>query len=78
LEVVKFLLANGADTSLVNSDGWSALHWAASHGGVPVLELLVAHGANLLQEDNSGRLPIDIARQYGKGDHVAYLKRQRA
>lgn len=75
MEVVRFLLTHGADARLVDLDGWSALHWAASHGGVAMIELLISHGADPRLADKSGRLPIDVARQYGKGDRVACLKR---
>jgi ankyrin repeat protein len=73
-EVVSRLLERGANVSIQNKDGWSPLHWAASHGGVAMIDVLILHGADPNLADASGRKPIDVARQYGKGPHVAKLK----
>ncbi|MCB1588631.1 MAG: ankyrin repeat domain-containing protein [Xanthomonadales bacterium] len=72
--VVVLLLARGAQVSVQNNEGWSPLHWAASHGGVDMIDLLVAHGADAHLADHAGAKAIDIARRYGKGDRVARLK----
>lgn len=75
IEVVAYLLAVGARHDLHESTlGLTPLHWAASHGGVETLRLLIEAGADPAKEDHSGRLPVDLAHQYGKGEHVAYLK----
>ncbi len=75
IEVVTYLLAVGARHDLYESTaGFTPLHWAASHGGVETMRLLIEAGADPTAEDHSGRLPVDLAHQYGKGEHVAYLK----
>lgn len=75
IEVVAYLLSIGARHDLhENTLGLTPLHWAASHGGVDVMRLLVEAGADPSAEDRGGRMPVDLAHQYGKGEHVAYLK----
>jgi len=75
VEVVAYLLSVGARHDLhENTLGLTPLHWAASHGGVETLRLLIEAGADPNAQDHHGRLPVDLAHQYGKGEHVAYLK----
>jgi len=43
----------------------TALHGAAEHGFDKFIEFLVAHGADLMAKDASGRTPLDVARGAG-------------
>jgi uncharacterized protein len=54
----------------------TALHGAAEHGFDKFIEFLVAHGADLIAKDASGRTPLDAARGAGgvKGGADAYPK----
>lgn len=45
IEVVKFLLSQGADPNYAPKQGMSALMWASVKGNVELAELLKAHGA---------------------------------
>jgi ankyrin repeat protein len=75
IEVVAYLLSVGARHDLhENMHGLTPLHWAASHGGVETLRLFIEAGADPDAEDDHGRLPVDLAHLYGKGEYVAYLK----
>jgi ankyrin repeat protein len=47
LAVARWLLANGADVGVWADDGQTALHVAAHAGHVPLLQLLIEHGADL-------------------------------
>ena len=46
LEVVKRLMANGADLNLTNDDGETALHRASYEGKLEVVKHLMANGAD--------------------------------
>ncbi len=74
VEVVRYLLSVGArhDLHEIHS-GYTPLHWAA-RGNVETLRVLIEAGANPGAADKFGNLSVDIAHQYGKGAHVAYLK----
>jgi ankyrin repeat protein len=47
IEFIKGLLRAGADKNQVESDGWSALHWAARNGYPQVATLILESGAHL-------------------------------
>jgi hypothetical protein len=51
---------NGAD-----SDGWTALHWAAREGQTAALEALLAAGAAVGAADNGGFTPLHVALNRG-------------
>jgi ankyrin repeat protein len=75
VEVVRYLLDAGADFNISEqSIGYTPLHWAASHGNLETLRVLVDAGADPTAADHQGRLPVDVAHTYGKGEHVSYLK----
>ena len=74
-EVVCCLLEAGPRHDLRECSGYTPLHWAASHGNLATLEVLVLAGADTAAADDAGRLPVDVANSKGKGPHVAYLKK---
>jgi ankyrin repeat protein len=75
VEVVRFLLDAGADCNISEkSIGYTPLHWAASHGNLETIQALLDAGADPTAADHRGRLPVDVAHESGKGEHVAYLK----
>jgi uncharacterized protein len=74
-DVVAFLLSVGARHDLTEKmSALSPLHWAASHGNLDTVKLMIAAGADPATADRHGDLPIDHAHRCGKGPHVAYLK----
>jgi hypothetical protein len=48
LEVVRYLIARGANVNAADPMGWTPLHLAAREGHLPVVKLLVEHGASPL------------------------------
>ena len=60
-EMVKFLLANGADVNAVNEADFQAIHGAAFAGNDEVIKILVDGGANINARDYRGRTPYRIA-----------------
>jgi len=55
LEVINFLLVNGADINAVDAKGRTALHFAASSGRVRIVKYLINKGADIKIRDKSGR-----------------------
>ncbi len=77
-EAVKVLLKDGNDPDLVSMRGRmheTPLHWAARHGQMDVVELLLAHNADVNAKDREGETPLQWAVTDGKTE-VAELLRQ--
>ena len=62
LNVVRYLLEQGADRDKADYDGWTPLHNAAQRGYLEIAMLLMSYGADLKARTNNGQLPIDVAR----------------
>ena len=59
LEVVRALLAAGADVNRGNNNGVTPLHWASSlNGNLEVVQALLAAGADVNRSDNDGETPL--------------------
>lgn len=65
IELVTLLLDHGADVDAVNGVGDRSLHVAAVLGGVEVVEVLVARGADLLAEMADGLTALRLGAQGG-------------
>ena len=66
-EVVRFLVAQGADTDVQNTNGWTPLHNAVQYhfnADVEVVKLLVTHGADISVRSNNGWAPLDMAAYF--------------
>jgi ankyrin repeat protein len=61
IEVVRMLLAHGADLTGKNPAGETALHGAAGRGAPAVIKFLVASGADLRARDSIERTPLHVA-----------------
>ncbi|XP_052455282.1 protein phosphatase 1 regulatory subunit 12C [Carassius gibelio] len=61
MELVEFLLSQGASVNQVDSEGWTPLHVAASCGNLEITEFLLRHGASLCAVNCDGDVPMDIA-----------------
>lgn len=75
LKLLKWLIDNGADINFQDTNGFSALHYAAkgSHTLVQVEELL-SYGARPQLEAKDGSTPIALAEARGKSRLVKLLK----
>ncbi|KAI8813301.1 ankyrin repeat-containing domain protein, partial [Cladochytrium replicatum] len=49
------ILKAGASVDVLDSQGRTALHWAALFGGREIAQLLIHHGANATIYDSEGR-----------------------
>ena len=86
LEVLTFLLDNGADINAVkwehNEEAYrtwalfglgTATHYAARGGYVDRVELLLSRGANVNALDSNGLTSLEVAREHGRAEIVAML-----
>jgi len=64
-DAAEALLNYGADPNARNASGQTALHQAASQGATRVIEILLAHKADINAADNSGYVPLLGAISYG-------------
>ncbi len=62
-DVVRYLLAEGADIDAVSPNGTTALMMAAREGRLSTLDLLIARGANVNQRNASGASALDWAKR---------------
>ncbi|XP_060948127.1 protein phosphatase 1 regulatory subunit 12C isoform X2 [Limanda limanda] len=61
MEMVTFLLEQGANENQVDSEGWTPLHVAASCGYSDIAVFLLQQGASLSAVNCDGDVPLDIA-----------------
>ena len=73
---VKALLKENPElvTSTWGFSGWTPLHLAAMNGHKTVVELLLAHGADVNAKKNKGVTPLYVATQYGRKDMAEWLR----
>jgi len=73
-DAIKSVIALGANPSIVDSEGWNALHWAAFHGNLDTAKQLYEYDSVLLGvKDKEGKLPVEIAKQENNKDIAKYL-----
>ena len=61
IEVVKYLIENGANLSAQTIDGWQPIHSAAQWGHVNVVRILVSSGADINARTNGRNTPFHLA-----------------
>ncbi|XP_070555915.1 serine/threonine-protein phosphatase 6 regulatory ankyrin repeat subunit A-like [Ptychodera flava] len=66
-DVVEFLLVNyfTGSENVTNHEGATPLHFAVLYGGVPVVSLLLKHGADPTVRNKKGKSPLDYAEREG-------------
>ena len=69
--IARILLNKGADVSVVDEDGSTALHQASNAGHVEVVTALVKAGADIEATTSSGLTPIHLAAGFG---HLEVVK----
>jgi hypothetical protein len=62
---VKRLIAQGADITVKDKEGYTSLHWAAFAGHAAVAEVLLAQGAEVSARSNKGRTPLYVSASMG-------------
>uniref|UniRef100_G3Q2A9 cGMP-dependent protein kinase interacting domain-containing protein n=1 Tax=Gasterosteus aculeatus aculeatus TaxID=481459 RepID=G3Q2A9_GASAC len=61
MDIVSFLLEQGANVNQVDSEGWTPLHVAASCGYSDIVDFLLREGASVSAVNCDGDVPLDIA-----------------
>lgn len=74
-QIVKALLASGANPNTADANGASPLTYAAQFNHVKVVELLMKAGADPNQKDQSGLSPIDYASKLNLEEVLSLLKK---
>jgi ankyrin repeat protein len=65
-EIVRDLLAHGADVHARQEGGFTPLHNAAFEGEEELIELLLAHRSDRTARSDAGKTPADLAREKGR------------
>lgn len=73
LDVVSFLLRNGAEADARNAGDQTALLYAAYKGHEKIVELLIKQGAAFNYQDTRGRTPLHFAAREGRPEVVELL-----
>ncbi|CAG9466323.1 unnamed protein product [Pedinophyceae sp. YPF-701] len=76
LEIVRYLVENGADVNALDNDDETALHEAAEDGHLEVVKYLIAVGVDPDIRNDDGETAADIALARGYPEVHAYLRGQ--
>lgn len=74
VDIVKLLLAEGADINARNLSGRTSLMLAAERGQSQVAKLLIERGANVLSTDNGDMTPLKLAAKRGDSETVRVIR----
>jgi len=78
-DMTKMLLEKGANPNSVERErGQTPLHWAAFRGRKTVVEMLLAHGANMDTRDWYGKTPLSLAKEVGHTEIIELLRKHGA
>lgn len=72
-ELVEYLLQNNANVNVKDSDGSTALFWAAVRGDQDLVKLLIDKGADVNEKDNQGSTALHVAAQHEHSGVVVFL-----
>ena len=64
LDIIRFLLENGADPNEPNAEGYTPLMYSCQNVNVDAVKLLIDYGAKPLQITTARRSAMDIAIEY--------------
>lgn len=73
IDIVKYLVSNGANAQAKDIDGDSPLHWASFAGKTEIIKILVLKGVDVNQKNNDKETPLHTAVRQGKKAVVRLL-----
>ena len=73
LEMVKYLVSNGADIKAKNNKDGTALMWAAKSGNIETVKYLVSNGADIKAKNNKDGTALMWAAKSGNIETVKFL-----
>lgn len=65
LKVIEALVESGADVNLTDTNGWTALHYAANNGNKPAINYLLSKKADPNSTTQDGTTPLQLAIRGG-------------
>lgn len=74
-EVIDLILSSNPDVNAKQQQGWTAIHSAAMHGDLALLEKLLARGADPRVKNDDGKTPLDLATEKVQETIIQKLKR---
>lgn len=74
IAMARRLLEAGADLDAEQAGGFRPLHSAAANGHLELVQLYLQSGADAEAESDLGKTALDLARERGRDDVVAYLE----
>lgn len=78
MDIVDFLIEQGADLNVTTSDGWTPAFAAVTNGHHSVLEKLLEHGANTRRPEKSVLCPLEKAHEKNDSRSIALIKKYNA
>jgi len=78
LDILKELLAEGADINIISQNGYTPLHRASQNGHTVIVDFLLSNGANATIESKDGETPLTLAVKNGRNEIVAILRKYMA
>jgi uncharacterized protein len=78
LEIAKALAAAGAEINVAQHGGWTPLHAAAFHGHAPMVEFLLARGADTSAKADNGQTALAMAISKKNDEATALLRKHGA
>ena len=72
-KVLQKMLLLGSDPNLKDSNGWTALHYAAQIGDLESVKILIEKKADINSFSNNGRTALHLAAKMNRKDVVNYL-----
>jgi len=74
LDYAQKVLDMNFDPSLQHDNGYTPLAYAAMKGSLPMIELLLAHGADASRATRDGDTPVELALRFGHAEAAEVLR----